>query len=370
MTQNLNVDPIPCLLDTKDDALTFFVRRDLLDEDSAPIENLWELPRAIQLIKKQKENGSWRYGGQGRVKFPYNNYDLLETFRNLRILVEMHGMNKDHPAILGAAEFVFSCQTNEGDFRGIIGNQYMPYYHGAICELLIKAGYADDSRVIKGLDWLLSVRQDDGGWLIPTQLVPPSMKTDQYWQSDPTPTDPSKPHAHLATGMALRAFAAHPQYRHRKEAKLAGERLKERFFKADKYNDRKAPDYWLKLQFPFWWTNLLTGLDSLSKLGFPKSDPDIQRGLDWFAANQEDDGLWPTGYGKGNKSEENRLWVGLAVCRVLKAFNIRQVSVSHWISARGGNHYADHHRKLENNLSRRIDRDIGHERCHQPQNPS
>ncbi len=318
--ENLKVDPIPRLLAFEDAALTFFVRRDLLEDDIIPVEDLWKLPPVIQVIKKQKENGSWRYGGQGAKKFPYNNYDLLETFRNLRILAEMFAMTYDHPSIQGAAEFVFSCQTDEGDIRGIIGNQYMPYYHGAILELLIMAGYAQDPRVIKGLDWLLSVRQADGGWLIPMQMIPANEKTKKYWCGDPIPTDTSKPHAHLATGMVLRAFAAHPRYHQRDEVHLAGERLKERFFKADKYNDRKAPSYWLKLQFPFWWTNLLTSLDSLAKLGFSIDNPDVLKGLEWFVTNQQPDGLWPTGYGKGNKADENRIWVGLAVCRVFKRY--------------------------------------------------
>jgi hypothetical protein len=91
-----------------------------------------------------------------------------------------------------------------------------------------------------------------------------------------------------------------------------------RFFQADKYNDRKAPSYWLKFQFPFWWTSLLTALDTLAKLGFNAQDADIARGLDWFVAHQEKDGLWPTSYGSGKKAEANRRWVGLAICRMLK----------------------------------------------------
>ncbi len=116
--------------------------------------------------------------------------------------------------------------------------------------------------------------------------------------------------------MILRAFAAHPDYRQRPEIFTAGECLKERFFLADKYNDRKAPAYWLKFQFPFWWPNLLTALDSLSGLGFNRQDPDIARGLAWFVEHQSPDGLWETGYGSGRNAERMRRWVGLAVCRV------------------------------------------------------
>jgi len=41
---------------------------------------------------------------------------------------------------------------------GFIGNQYAPYYT-ARDALLIKAGYADDPRIEKAFQWLLSMRQ-------------------------------------------------------------------------------------------------------------------------------------------------------------------------------------------------------------------
>jgi hypothetical protein len=168
------------------------------------------------------------------------------------------------------------------------------------------------------MEWLLSVRQDDSGWLIPMQAVPPKEKTEEMWRGAPIPPDRSRPHAHLATGMVLRAFAAHPTYRQSEEARLAGERLKSRLFKPDKYNDRKASSYWTKYQYPFWWTNVLTALDSLSLIGFSMADADIREGIDWFTSNQEEDGLWPSGYGHGQKAIKERRWIGLAVCRVFK----------------------------------------------------
>jgi hypothetical protein len=150
--------------------------------------------------------------------------------------------------------------------------------------------------------------------------MPAKKKTSQFWQGSPVPPDRSLPHSHLATGMLLRAFAAHPDYCLRPEVIQAGRRLKERFFQPDKYNDRQAPAYWLKFQFPFWWPNLLTALDSLKRLGFTRQDAHIQRGLSWFIENQSEDGLWETGYGKGRKAEATRRWVGLAICRVLSGF--------------------------------------------------
>jgi hypothetical protein len=324
--ESLRIDPLPSLLASGDHALTYFVRRDLLDEEVGPVELLWNLPQALNLLRKQQADGSWRYPGQNRRLHPETNYDLLETFRSLGHLVQKHGFDRRHPAIEQAAGYLFSCQSKEGDIRGILGTQYMPYYHGMIMELLILSGYADDPRVIQGLEWLLSMRQDDGGWIVPMQAVSATWKTREMWSAPPLPPDRSRPHAHLATGMVLRAFAVHPQYRHRQEVQSAAACLKSRFFQADKYGDRKDPFYWVKFQYPFWWTNILTALDCLSLLGFPAEDQDVRSALKWFTEHQHVNGLWRTGYEQASRKEmsakerEAMLWVGLAVCRVFKRF--------------------------------------------------
>jgi hypothetical protein len=154
--------------------------------------------------------------------------------------------------------------------------------------------------------------------------VPAKEKTREIWSAPPIPPDRSRPFSHLATGMALRAIVAHPSFRLRSEVALAAERLKSRLFRANAYNDRKAPRYWLQFQFPFWWTNLLTALDSLSLLGIGPDDPDICRGLRWFVDNQGKDGLWDTSYEQTKRQEPSprerqaRSWVGLATCRVFR----------------------------------------------------
>jgi hypothetical protein len=316
----LPVDPLPALLAWEDPALAYWVRRDLLGEAIDPVESLWEASGAVALVRAQRADGSWQYRGKSYDPETGTHYDLLETYRNLRVLVEMYGFHRGHPALSRAAEYVLSYQTEEGDIRGILGNQYMPYYHGAMLELLVKAGYGDDARIEAGLDWLLSMRQNDGGWIVPAQAVPPKERGSGFWLGPSIPPERSRPHAHLATGMVLRAFAAHPAYRQRSEVVAAGEALKGRLFQADKYNDRRAPSYWLKFQYPFWWTSLLTALDTLLRLGFRRQDAKIAEGLDWFLTHQGSDGLWETGYGAGKRAPENRCWVGLAACRVLKGF--------------------------------------------------
>jgi len=120
--------------------------------------------------------------------------------------------------------------------------------------------------------------------------------------------------------MILRAFAIHPTFRQRPEIHRAGVLLKSRFFKPDKYYDRKGPEYWLKFQYPFFWTSLLTALDTLYYLGFTQVDSDVDKGLTWLIENQHSDGLWPTEYNKGANAVHSIPWVTLAVCRVLREY--------------------------------------------------
>jgi GNAT superfamily N-acetyltransferase len=314
--KTLRIDPLPALQASDDPALLRHVEGDLLGRAKSSWRRLWDLPEVSRILRKQQPDGRWRYPKQPPP--PTGNYDLLETFRQLRFLVQLFHMDREHDSMSAAAEWIFSCQTEEGDIRGILGTQYTPYYDGMILALLIEAGYANDPRTNACLDWLLRMRQDDGGWIVPAQGLPSSRKTVKFWHAAPLPPDRSMPHAHMATGMALRAMAVHPRYRRRGEAKVAGARLKERFFKADKYNDRKAASYWTKLGYPYWWTDLLMALDTVSLLGFGVEDEHVASAVQWFLENQEGDGLWPTGYGHGPRVEGSRLWVGYRACLVLK----------------------------------------------------
>jgi hypothetical protein len=316
----LQFDPIPILLGGKDPALTYYTQLLVLQDPVADIQSLWDHSAARKLIDKQQVNGSWRYPGKNQDQFLDTNYHLLETYRTLRKLVEMYGFDRRHPGIEMAATYIFSCQTPEGDIRGILGNQYMPYYHGGILTLLIKAGFANDPRTLKGLEWLLGMRQEDGGWIVPAQALPPKQKTPQFWPGPVLPPDRSQPASHLATDMVLRAFAAHPDYRCNKHVLGASRILICRLFQPDRYNDRQGKEYWLKFQYPFWWHSLVSALDSLSFLGYDRNDEQIEKGLEWFSRNQSRDGLWETRYGNGAGAAEMRLWVGLSICRVLKRY--------------------------------------------------
>ncbi len=313
----MRFDPVRALLSARNEAVRALSRRDLLGQDSGSSGTLWRLPAARRILDRQSPSGCWEYPAARLRIRSQQSYNQLETFRALRVLVEEYAMDRESPAISRAAEFLLSCQTGEGDFRGICGNQYIPYYSAAFMELLIKAGFSRDSRIEKGFRWLLSVRQDDGGWAFPLRTEGRNLSRETFEGPTIAP-DKTKPFSHLVTGVVLRAFAAHRVFRKSDEAHAAGRLLESRFFQPDKYPDRRAPSFWTSFSYPFWFTDLLSSLDSLSLLGFGGGDPGVKNALDWFARRQSDDGRWRLSLRAMAREEEPDLWITLAICRVFK----------------------------------------------------
>jgi hypothetical protein len=323
-------DPVKPLIESDNPAVFYFTQRDLLQRNvAAASTSLWTLQNPQRIISRQEPGGWWKALGKNE------DYYLIETFKLLQTLVYQYEFDKSHPAVANGCEYLFSRQTEEGDFRGFLGNQYAPYYTGLVMALLIKAGYADDPRIEKGFQWLLSMRQNDGGWVIgsPGWLGIPDLKwrdITEMMSDKNAPTlqsfDKSQPFAHSGTGMVLRAFVAHPRYRKSPEALKAAQLLKSHFLKSDNYNSYKHPDNWVRFEYPFWWNNLAAALDSVSLIGIPSTDPDVKKALDWFITNQTETGLWKVSYSKvhksppNNKTDEERLWISLAVCRVFQRY--------------------------------------------------
>jgi hypothetical protein len=313
----LRADPLPPLLAASDPAVRYLARRHLLAEPVPPPESIWDGAQVRRIVARQRPDGRWHYpGGNLRVR-DRESYDQLETYRQLAVLVCKYGLDRRHPAVAGAAGFLRSFQAGPGDFRGIYGHQYSPNYSAAITELLIKAGYLDSPQVGNAMRWLASIRQDDGGWAIPARTRDLPLKA-MLTTTETIEPDRGRPSAHLITGIVLRAMAAHPDYRHLAATRTAGRLLADRLFLRDTYADHAAPSFWLVFSFPYWWTDLLSALDTLAGLGFGPDDPQVSKGIAWFTEHQEDNGLWNTGRNRP-KGKDSDAWVGLAICRMLAA---------------------------------------------------
>lgn len=243
----------------------------------------------------------------------------LETFRQLGDLVEKFGLTRLHPSVERAATYLLSFQSDEGDLRGINGNQYAATYVGAILEVLIEVGYADDPRIVKALNWLLAMRQCDGGWAIPVRTLglpfPEFIDVERHPQ--PLAPDRRKPSSHLVTGMVLRAFAAHSAWLRAPAVRQAGELLANRLYTRDTYSDRGDVSYWERASFPFWFTDIVSSLDTLSRLGFDPNTPTISAALARLRELQRADGTFGFKLLRA-KDKDLPWWICLTVCRSLK----------------------------------------------------
>ena len=171
LVNSIKKKTIPNLEQFEDPGLSYFIKRDLLGEEPGELGDLWNQPEVKKVLEKQHPDGSWPYPKRGKSAHPTENYHILQTYRTLGFLIEMYRLDRSHPAIPKAAEFLLGQQSEEGDIRGIFGSQYAPHYTAGILELLIKAGYDDDPRILKTFSWFEENRQEDGGWAWPLRTA-------------------------------------------------------------------------------------------------------------------------------------------------------------------------------------------------------
>lgn len=309
----LKYDPLNTLLSSGNEQIVYFTNKDLLEKPVVDIESLWELKIPQQILRKQQTDGAWKY--PGKTTWYTTDYSQLETYRQLGFLIQMFGFDKTHPAVAKTAEYFFSKQSEKGDFRGIYAAQYSPNYTAAIAELLILAGYDTDYRIQKVFNWLLEIRQDDGGWALPLRTKGQNLEA--ILNTKTIEPNKTKPFSHLITGIVLRAFASHSKYSKSQEARVAGELLASRFFKKDMYVDLGKAEAWETFTYPFWNTSLISSLDILSKLAFDTSENQIQVAIDWLLDKQKPNGLFDLRKNHDRYHDQD-LWLALAMCRILK----------------------------------------------------
>jgi hypothetical protein len=304
---------IEALLNTGNNAVITFTKRELLREE-VDVESLWTLPQVKKLLGKQQQDGSWTYPNKKATLRSPTNYNQYQTYKTLAELVDFYGLNKKHEAIRKAANFLYSFQTKEGEFRGIYGHQYSPNYSASITEFLIKAGY-EGTRIEKSLNWLLKMRQDDGGWAIPLRTR--NEKLEVLSKKKTIEPDKAKPSSHLITGIVLRPFSLLDEYRIK--VKNAGMLLADRVFTRDKYSDRQGVEYWTKFTYPYHWTDILSTIDTLTMLGI-KNHPKIDQIRQWFERHKQENGMYKVDVMAGAKYKDVKYWITLQYLKVLKRF--------------------------------------------------
>lgn len=308
--------------------ILYWLKKDILEVPvDREFKNLQKYASRIRILKSQRSNGGWckkKYEGHPHWE---KTYYIVDTLKNMFKLYN-YGCCLEVEGIQKAIKFMFSTQSRAGDFRGAYLNEYAPTYHALTLEILCLYGMDKDKRTQKGFRWLMNNKQDNGGWVIPYRTIDKAELKSRYnfeaqLKLKPVKPNKSQPFSHLVTGMVLRALSASPTWRKSKEAWKAGELLMSRFFKTDKYDDRRHAYFWEEIIYPFWATDVLSSLDSLSQIGFDIKHEKIKEALDWLLNKQNKHGYWEAGTKK--TSLEDNLWVTFAVLRVIKRFGLLEL---------------------------------------------
>lgn len=312
--KRLIYDPANKLAGAEDTAIRLSFHSEVIRKNVS-FDQLWQSKPAQAILKKQQSDGSWKYPSKQSATWTKVNYDQYETFKQLSVLVEKYHFTKDHPSIAKVADYFFQFLAPEGDIRGIYGNQTSPNYTAAILELLIKAGYESDKRIAESIQGLLELRQDDGGWALAFRTQGGNLGA--FDLEETIEPDKSKPSSAMVTGVVLRALSVHPEYRDRPETKVAAQIVAESIFTPDKYADRKTVEYWTRFGFPFVYTDIVSALDSLSRIGGFNDHPKVVEALEWLESRRTEDGLFDLRTTRGSKQAQ-KLWMSLAICKIYK----------------------------------------------------
>jgi len=305
--------------------ILYWLKKDILEVPvDREFKNLCKFGMRLRILSGQREDGSW---AKDRVKAisPENRPEfLIETLKNAFKLHD-YGCRLDNEQVRNLIHYLFSSQTTEWDFRATAFNEYSPGFHALTLEILCRYGLDQDARVQKGFRWIMKSRQKDGGWAIPCRTIGKDQVERRYRlpsgsKKKPFKPDRSKPFSHFITGMVLRALAESTTWRRSKECHKAGDLVLSRFFQEDRYQDRRLASHWEELTYPFWTTNILSSLDSLSKIGFPADHPTISQSLNWLLAKQDQLGYWESDAAKA--TFEDHLWMTFAVLRVFRRFGL------------------------------------------------
>ena len=332
-------DPIPRLLREGPPSVLARIRRDLIDDSEAPtLDEIWTYPDVKALVKKVGKNGVFPATASDKALGSTRFAGTLATLRGLDRLCDLGvraegELGAPPPVLDKIVDALLASQEGDGGIADLAlaetpkgrAKTVALHFQGWAISALCRAGYENDPRVEKGLQYLLERRQDDGGWA---------------WRGVRTDSA-ARPSSHLVTGMVLRAFASAASRRTTREARRAAELLATRFLQPDRYPDRKAPSFWEILTEPRMYTDVLDALDTVTAIGLGKENSGVRTAEAYLRSRQSGDGLWypgpppekgasfsavgsNAGKGKGSKDAketEAAIWLTLRVLVVLRRIN-------------------------------------------------
>jgi len=232
---------------------------------------------AIQtLLSRRNRNGYWGTRKDLHTWWPKKD----TTFWLLGVLADF-GLRKADRGLAKACEYVISTQHAEGGFGWSPPPTPAECFTGILTEALAKLGYADDPRLARAYDWLLSRQRSDGGFWCKRTAQP----------GGPRQAEPSCAFASLCV---LAALVQHPVHRRSASTERAVAFLLSCWERRDevKYagHDSQIGKGWEKLKYPFTDYRVLKYLDAVSRTPFARSDRRALEILDMMVSKRDREG--------------------------------------------------------------------------------
>ncbi|MFX0184910.1 MAG: prenyltransferase/squalene oxidase repeat-containing protein [Candidatus Hodarchaeota archaeon] len=166
LTPLLLADPSPCL--------RLLVLRELLGltDDHPEVKELEQLRNEDPLIRDLNElqapDGSW--SSKDLLDSSYT--DNIRPTSMALFRFGYLGFNSDHPSVVKGVEYLFSLQHEDGSWPIPTGKpqkvdggyDMIPLQTAFPLRAIASCGYASDSRLERGYEWLLQQRLEDGAW--------------------------------------------------------------------------------------------------------------------------------------------------------------------------------------------------------------
>lgn len=327
----LKGDPIPWLLEEENPSVRYFALQELLDlprddpQVLAAQGDIMERGLVPELLARQREEEYLR-------AYPrFYTYKYKGLVWTLITLAELGAVAT--PQIREQCQYLLehSQEKEDGGFSmnaaaktgGGRALEVIPCLTGNMVWSLIRFGYLDDSRVQKGLQWLVRfMRFNDG--VAEDPQVPPYDRYEMCWGAHT---------CHMAVVKALKALGAVPAEQRTKEindtlGKAAEFMLIHHVHKRSHNLNRTSKPGWLKFGFPLMYqTDALEILDILT--GLKIKDSRMEDAVGIVIVKQDDMGRWRTEntYNSdrllvpmGNMGEQNK-WLTLRALAVLKRYH-------------------------------------------------
>jgi len=185
------------------------------------------------------------------------------------------GASRDIPEVGASAEFWMAKSPLAGGGVGGFGKGKGHHcYTANMARGLIRLGYADDERVRRTMEWLVTTAHPKGGWACRFSTNgPATSRSLDAWEG-------------------LGAFAIYPRAKWTNAMHAVVERTAEYYLERELHQQGDRYEPWYRFHWPIhYYYDLLVGLDCLTALGYGK-DRRLGYALELLRSKQRRDGKW------------------------------------------------------------------------------